>query len=49
MLRARAHADEAGGEFVRRNWKPFQQTEHERGVKVCFLAGHPTGDDFDDE
>ena len=29
MLRARAHADEAGGDLSQ-NWKPFQQTKHER-------------------
>lgn len=29
MLRARAHADEAGRNLPQ-NWKPFQQTKHER-------------------
>jgi hypothetical protein len=29
MLRARAHADEPGGNLSQ-NWKPFQQTKHER-------------------
>jgi hypothetical protein len=29
MLRARAHADEPGWDLAQ-NWKPFQQTKHER-------------------
>jgi len=43
MLRARAHADETGGNLSH-NWKPFQQTEYEWERILSRIRGS-TGDD----